>query len=558
MEGTSFLSNQGYSLIPPDLIASNWERLNTHPHVASAVEFLIQDLMAGPVMFTHNDSPEAIPDSETLSQHWHEFIVLSMKHLLAWGFCAAISHLDKEMDDYERSTEYGEGVDRSTLRSESDNKELARRRDVGLQEWESGKGPGGRRKLNGRDFQKAKSEDLIVHALDLTQLDVYFRKDFLNEYNFRFFVRDNAQGGLPGHMSAFDGDDALHQREIHHVFWMIRDAPMLCRDESSRRAMIMRLDRMGDTRVVLTSPVGRLAGVMDLTEHNIACHKASSIQMSNPSVLLQDQPKTIDPNSSGSMGLNIAAHDGQAGTLEKDAQVHHTFYAKNQQLEYEESRVMTGDTHIDTIDVTISETQVVEMAAGKAVVRQNTAQPVPYILEMLQVAKEDIWQCLGVPLAVQNALNPSKKSTVIVGESAGAMHENRDSKASQSFESKQTAIRNQMMSYCQTQIDYMTLYHRTFAQKDKKRNAEPGIRILLPGLPDPIVVLDLYKAGLIKYEYLPTVIPQSYSILPSAFHAKPQLDLLQLNGIEPPQDDPSEAGKLLSSLAHPKKKKKKT
>ena len=49
---------------------------------------------------------------EPLAQHWHEFITLSLKHLFAWGFTAAVSECDQQLDDQDRAREYGSGVDR--------------------------------------------------------------------------------------------------------------------------------------------------------------------------------------------------------------------------------------------------------------------------------------------------------------------------------------------------------------------------------------------------------------------------------------------------------------
>ncbi len=184
-------------------------------------------------------------------------------------------------------------------------------------------------------------------------------------------------------------------------------------------------------------------------------------------------------------------------------------------------------------------------------------------------------------MAVQLDINPSKKSSLSVGEKGGAMHENRDSRASEAFQQLQRGLREQLTHYCQVIIDYVTLYHRTLAKslsiapatsplnkkqkkntttekKTEKKGEEHEIHILLPGQPSPETVIDLFKMGIVKYDYLPPTISRSWDIPLNAFVKEPQLDLLQLNGIDPPDaDDPSEAGKLLSSLSQKKNKGKK-
>ena len=82
---SSFLYDQGYSLIPSEQINTCWQRLHANPQVFATADFRIQDLMAGPVVLTHKDSADMIPESESLAQHWHDFNVLSIQQLLAWG-----------------------------------------------------------------------------------------------------------------------------------------------------------------------------------------------------------------------------------------------------------------------------------------------------------------------------------------------------------------------------------------------------------------------------------------------------------------------------------------
>lgn len=179
---------------------------------------------------------------------------------------------------------------------------------------------------------------------------------------------------------------------------------------------------------------------------------------------------------------------------------------------------------------------------------------------------------------MQLDINPSKKSSLSVGEKGGAMHENRDSRAAQAFQQSQRGLREQLSHHCQVIVDYVTLYHRTLAKSlhavaaaataqtpinkkkrpaegEKKKDTSPSaneIHILLPGQPAPETVMDLFKMGILNYDYVPATVSRAWDIPMNAFAKQPKLDLLQLNGIEPPVDDPSEAGKLLSGLSHKK------
>ncbi len=420
----NFLSDQGFSLIDPTLISRYMSLVETEPTISAAADFRINDILAGNIVFTLGTSPDPLRGAEwdRTSRHWHDVSRRTVRQLLALGFTAAVTEGDRGLDERLRMEEYGPSVDRTKQRGRPENRRLVQMRNKGPMEgWETGMGPSSSRRLDARDMHKGRDEDLLVHVLDLSKIDVYWRKDVFSQQSFRFFVRDNAQGIMGDHKAAFKGDHAMHQREIHHVFWFVTHDPVLQDDYASyREALIRRTDRYPNGAgmgVKLTSPIARLTGVMDLTRHNLACHKVGTMLMTNPTILLQDQPKAVDPNESGSMGLNVAAHgpgEGSAGQLENSAQLHSTFPARNFMLEEQERRFYESQalrreegssskvaapwgssTGPETIEITVGETTVAEMPAGKAVIRQNPAQAVPYMMELLQLEKERVWEVMG-------------------------------------------------------------------------------------------------------------------------------------------------------------------
>lgn len=587
---SNFLSQQGFELLDPAEIQANMDLITLNPTINTAVMFRINDILSGRVMYTYKNSPEEIPGSESLAQHSHKVLVQTLLQRFALGFSACVTEGDVQEDNDERWAEYAPSAKR-TGRGKEIEQRMAESRNIGPQDgWETGEGPNKPRKLNARDFRKAKTEDLNIHVLDLTKVDVYWRKDVYGRQTLRFFVRPSSMG-LTRHVKAFDGDDELHQREIHHVFFIIDDDPVVNdqKQHGNRWYLqnILRLDRVGFSRVRLTSAVSRLIDVMQLSQHNVACHKLSSLQMANPAILLQDQPHALDPNDSGAMGLNVGIHG--TGPISDDftsSTAVQTVYAprasnEREQAYYEntyqrrkEESCSTSEAVSSTVEVTVSETTIAEMSPGKTVARQLPSQAVPYLLELIHLEKERVWEVLGVPQSVQLENCPRKKSAMTVGESAGGVHENRESIAGKVYEASQRGLRRRLLSYMQGIIDYMTHYHTTMSaklsweeeededeedgppkRKRQKKETANGIKIVLPGLPNPEVIVSLFKLGMLKYEYTHQTVGQYYDVDVNAWYAQPKLTLQEMSGIQEPNDDPSEAGKLLSGLAQKSREK---
>lgn len=576
---SSQLSNEGYTLISGELIRHLMGLIRSDVSINAAANFRINDLLGGRILFNRDgEDADEIPDSETLSQPYATFVRSSMLQLFALGFTACKSRTDTRLDEQTWNEGGNPNADLIPVEAEMGKKRKKQRRFGPTGGWETGTGPYNSRTLERRDFIKARGEDLLVDVLNLEMLDVWWRVDVFNKHTFRFFLQDN-------------GRRSMEALELTRVFWLVTDAPV--RDFKAARAaqqrrmpfLINMATNDGDTvgSVLLPSIVSRLLEDTNLIQHNRLCHQVSTINMSNPAIVLEDQPQAPNADDSLSAGIDMGTIGG-GGASHSDPDP--VVIGPNLQMEYErriqcqrdqEAAQIAGSTYSSSSFLaSVTETTMISAPNAKKVAKPNAAQPVPYMMELLRLQQEKVWNAFEIPLAVQLNVNPVKTNTMEVGTASGAQHEGRESTGKEVFRNTQSGLRQRLTEYAQLVIDYMTFFHRTLGyaaeqmdeenedwhskrqKKEKPKGDKYRIRIILPGMPNADEALSLYKFGMMKYEACISIQSTARGILKTAFHKQSQLTLQEVNGIQEEEEmDPSDAGKLLSEQRKPKKSKAK-